>query len=207
MKKNILVALAILGVVASAYSQGTVTFNNLNSAAGLKSPVYGPQTGDATQLLQGNTATGLPVGTQVYTGPLLSGANYTAQIWSAPGNDQPESSLVAATPTTTFRTGNAAGFVTATTVTLANVGKDAAAATLQLRVWDNTTGATWDAATIKGKSALFNVANIGGDLNTPPLLAGLTSFNVGGAGPIIPEPSSFALVGLGAAALLIFRRK
>jgi hypothetical protein len=96
--------------------------------------------------------------------------------------------------------------VTATTVTLANVAGDAAVATVQLRVWDTTSGADWTSATVKGASALFDVNAIGGTLNPAPTLNGLRSFNLTG-GAVIPEPSTFALVGLGAAALLIFRRR
>lgn len=215
MKRNILVGLLTVGFVVSAFSQGTVNFVNVNSAAGLRSPVYGPDPANPSSMLQGNTATGLPAGTTVYAGPLLTGTGYSAQLWAASGADQAEASLVgAANAVTDFRTGSAAGFVTALgTYQLAGVARDAAAATLQMRVWDNTGGVTsYDAAVARGygygKSSLFNVSGIGGDLNPPPLLDGLRSFNITGqGGVIIPEPSSFALAGLGAAALLIFRRR
>lgn len=214
MKKTLLVALLTVGVVASALSQGSVNFVNVNSSAGLRAPIYGPEVGDPAKLLQGNTSGGLPAGTQVYTGPLLTGTGYSAQLWAAPGNDQAEASLVgAANAKTDFRTGTAAGFVNGIGVyTLAGVAKDAPAATLQMRVWDNSGGIdTWDKAVARGsgfgKSALFNVAAIGGDFNVQPLPLGLRSFNINGAGTIVPEPSSFALAGLGAAALLIFRRR
>lgn len=42
---------------------------------------------------------------------------------------------------------------------------------------------------------------------TPAAFAGLASFNVVGAGPVIPEPSTIALALLGGAALLFRRRK
>jgi len=216
MKKTLLVTLLTVGVVASALSQGSVNFNNVNSASGLRAPIYGPEVGNPATLLQGNTSGGLPAGTTVYTGPLLTGTGYSAQLWAAPGNDQAEASLKgAANAVTGFRAaGNTAGFVNAIGVyTLDGVAKDAASATLQMRVWDNAGGIdTWDKAVTRGwgfgKSTLFNVAAIGGDFNVQPLPLGLRSFNISGnPGTIVPEPSSFALAGLGAAALLIFRRR
>lgn len=214
MKRNILVAVLTVGFVVSAFSQGTVVFNNLNSGAGLRAPVYGPDPANVAAALQGNTSAGLPAGTTVYPGALLAGTTYTAQLWAASGVDQPEASLVgAANPTTSFRTGNAAGYVTQITSTLEGVALDAAAATLQLRVWDSAGGVnSWGGALARGwgygRSTTFNVNAIGGALNPPPSLTGLTSFNItGNPGVIVPEPSSFALAGLGAAALLIFRRR
>jgi len=50
----------------------------------------------------------------------------------------------------------------------------------------------------------LNVEAIGGGFNTPPNIP-FTSFNIYFIP--IPEPGSFALLGLGAAALLIFRRR
>ena len=55
-----------------------------------------------------------------------------------------------------------------------------------------------------GKGGAFTVNNIGGSVNTPPNMPG-QSFNL--YIQSIPEPSTFALAGLGAAALLIFRRR
>lgn len=207
MKKLILAACA-LSCAASVFAQGTVFLNNRVTGT-VVARVFGPNTGNPALSQSGNSATvDFPAGTTDWTGyPLLDGANYTAQLWAAPGAGAAEGSLKGATPTTTFRTGNAAGFVNATTVTLTDVPADAAVATVQLRVWDNRTGADWASATSKGASALFDVAAIGGTLNPAPTLNGLRSFNITGGGTVIPEPSTFALVGLGAAALLIFRRR
>jgi hypothetical protein len=213
MKKQIIAALA-LTCAASLFAQGTVDFNNRNVGL-LVTKVYAPQAATPTVAVYGSTSSDTPSGTTVYTGLPLSGAGWVAQLWAANGANQVESSLAAATPSTVFRTGAAAGFVTATTATLTGVPKDAAAATLQLRVYPSTF-ATWAAAETAwaadktgtigiGKSLLFNVSGIGGDLNTPPILAGLTSFSL--AVNIVPEPSTFALLGLGALGMMIFRRK
>lgn len=189
--KKLIIALTATVVAVSAFAQGTVVFNN-RVVGVVVAQVYN---------VDGTTG--------------LEGTGYTAEIWAANGADAPESSLTAATPSTTFRSGAAAGFVTATTATLSGVAKDAAAATLQLRAWDNQGGTltTWAAAeaawlagtAAAGKSALFNVSAIGGDLNSPPNLAGLQSFQL--TMEVIPEPSTFALLGLGALGMLMFRRK
>ena len=213
--KKIIVALMATAVSVSVFAQGTVVFNNRVSGV-VVAPIYGPLNATDTTEIQGNTPGGTPGGAADYSGrPLLAGTGFTAQLFAIQGASQAESSLLPATPTTTFRTGAAAGFLTATTATLAGVAKDAAAATVQLRVWDNQGGTldtwakaedAWKAGTIAaGKSALFNVEAIGGDLNPAANLAGLRSFNI--YYNIVPEPSTFALLGLGALGMMIFRRK
>jgi hypothetical protein len=186
--KKLIIALTATVVAVSVFAQGTVTFNNR-------------VTGVVVAPITGLDSLG------------LGGTGYTAELWAASGADAAEGSLQAAAPQTAFRTGAAVGFVTAVTATLTGVAKDAAAATLQVRVWDNKGGTltTWAAAETAwmageiaaGKSTLFNVTAIGGDLNTPPNLVGLTSFQL----IMVPEPSTFALLGLGALGMLIFRRK
>ena len=64
----------------------------------------------------------------------------------------------------------------------------------------DATGTVWI-----GKSQLLNLEAIGGNLNTPPLMAGMESFSL--VANIIPEPSTFALLGLGALGMFLFRRK
>jgi hypothetical protein len=216
MKKYI-IALVALSAAASVLAQGTVTFNN-RIAGTLITHVYMPEAVNPDVQVTGNAANDTPSAATAYTGALVSGADWTAQLWAAPGNDAAEGSLQAATPTTTFRTGGAAGNVAApaTAATLAGVPKDAAAATIQLRVYPSSY-ADWAAAEAAwmadatqtifiGKSPMFNLAAIGGDFNTPPNLIGLQSFSLV-ANSVIPEPSTFALLGLGALGMMIFRRK
>jgi len=212
MKKLIISALATFAAI-SVVAQGTVVFNN-RIAGQVIAPIYGPLGTNDTVSITGNPPDGFPAGTTDYGGrPRLAGAGYTAQLFAAPGSGQPESSLQPATPTTTFRTGAAAGFVAGVTATLAGVPGDAPVATLQLRVWDNLGGTvtTWAQAEAlwlsgqlaAGKSQLFDVNAIGGIFNVPPNLLGLRSFNI----YYIPEPGTLALLGLGALGLMIFRRK
>jgi len=217
MKKT-LVTMMALTVALGAFAQGTVQFNN--STAGALTKVYMPDglttyAAAAQTIAQktGNTATDSVVGTQTYTGALLAGSGFTCQLWSAPGSGQAEGSLAGQT-TTTFRTGSAAGRLALTTATLANVLPDAAVATLQLRVFPTSYGTcanafaaytSGDPLAWVGKSITFDCTLIGGTVNTPPAMTGLTSFSLGVNAA--PEPTSMALAGLGAASLLLFRRR
>jgi hypothetical protein len=215
MKKLVLTACALTFAV-SVFAQGTVVFNNRVPNA-IVAPIFGPQVGDPAQTLSGNDATGFPAGTAVYTGPKLAGTTFKAELWGGPAGTTDPNSLVAATgySVATFRTGAAAGYWTTSTdaAVIPGVG-EGSVATLQVRVWDTTSGTSYANATIKGSSSLFASAPLGG-VSAPPNLGftaagnyvGLQSFNIAGTGAVIPEPSSFALAGLGAAALLIFRRR
>jgi len=165
----------------------------------------------------GNGANDNPSGPTDWTGyTALTGSGYLAAIMGAAGSGVAESSLqFGATPTTTsFRTGTAAGGFAITTASLGNVPKDSASATLEVFVWDRAaSGITDPAAALAawragstwagGLSGTFTVNNIGGDTFTPPVLTGLQSFNI----YTVPEPATMALAGLGAAAMLIFRRR
>lgn len=213
MKKLLLTACAITFAV-SVFAQGTVIFNNRVGGTVI-THVYGPQAGNPNQSITGNGATDLPVGTTSYTGALLLGANYLSQLLAANGANAAADTLQAAsTAPVSFRTAaTGAGWVNATTATLSGVPADAAVATIRMVAWDNTSGnyttwataqTAWQAGTIAaGMSPLFNLNAIGGQSNPAQNLTGLQSFNI----YFVPEPSTMALAGLGAAALLIFRRR
>jgi hypothetical protein len=79
-----------------------------------------------------------------------------------------------------------------------------ATVTATVRAWDVSTGATFEAAGIKGESAPFQLTVTGSSANPPTpgaALVGLQSFN------LVPEPSTIALAVLGGVALLFRRRK
>ncbi len=172
-----------------ACAQGTVNFANRVSGV-LITHVYGPVPGDFSPSRVGNAASDYPPGTTDWTGfPRLSGSNYLAQLRAAPGANATDSALRwALSPPTSFRTGSGAGVLAPTTAILDGVPKDAAVATLQMFVWDNTSGLYPDAASalgavmrgclLYGFSPKFNLNAIGGDLNAPPNLLGLVSFNI-----------------------------
>lgn len=196
--KKVLLTLAVVAVASSVIAQGTVTFNNRVTGSTI-SHVY---LGGTTQL-SGNAANDFPAGSFDWSGfTAIAGNGYSAALLSGPDL---ASLVLQEGSVTTFRTGAAAGFIAPVTVTLSNVGKDAPQATFQMIAWDNAGGTItrWEDALIRGASAPFTVSAIGGDVNTPPNMIGLQSFNI----YPIPEPSTFALAGLGAAALMIFRRR
>lgn len=184
-----------------ASGQGTVTFyNHVTTAGGPITHVWAPNMGDLTMPMVGLGPTDTPSGTTPFStangwsliGTALNGqygaATTRSQLLAAPGADQPESNLLPAAPTATFRSGAASGFVASSVATLSNVPKDAPVATIQMVAWDNTSGQyptwteaypAWDAGLIAaGKSAPFNVYKIGGDTNQTPALVGLQSFNL-----------------------------
>lgn len=219
MKKLILVALTATAAV-SVFAQGTVSFNN-RSAGAVITHIYAPLAPGSSVHQIGNGSNDTAAGATDWSGYALVGVNLNgqyggsstfAQLLGANGANQPEASLLPSGPTTTFRTGVGAGFVAPTTTTFNNIPANAPVATIEMVAWDNSSGlySTWTQASVAwlngviaaGKSGPINVANIGGT-GGAPTLDGLQSFNL----YFIPEPSTFALAGLGAAAMLIFRRR
>jgi len=151
-------------------------------------------------------------------------ANTFAQLIGANGTTGvAESSLVPLGLTSTFKSGTALGGINVIADTLTGspaIPKDSAGATFEIVAWDNSTGLyptwtqafdAWTKGTIAaGHSGMFITTSIGGDLNPQVNITndkgtsgGMNSFNL----YFIPEPSTFALAGLGAAAMLIFRRR
>jgi hypothetical protein len=210
--------------VREANAQGMIVFNNF-VAGKIQTHVYGPLAASPNISQIGNAATGdLPVGATSWAGYSMIGAvgnPYTgpgtlAELLAAPGLNQPEASLQSAYSggVTSFRSGIGAGMIFSRTPTFNNIPPEYPGATVEMLVWDNRSGQypNWAAAEsawlsgaiAAGSSGLLNVtATIGGPFATPPYLFGLRSFNL----YFIPEPSLIALAGLGAAALMNFRRR
>jgi len=202
MKKTIL-TLAVIGAVSSVFAQGTLNFSTRVSGTVI-GHVYGTAVGETSQK-SGNTATETPVGTQTYAGVLLAGSGFSAQLFGGTLGTL-EANLVSVSAISTFRTGTTLGGTPSTqTLNIAAV-PPGGSGTFQVRAWDNVGGTitSWDLATIRGKSDLFTVGPLGdGGLALPADMANFRSFNI----YAVPEPATFALAGLGAAALLIFRRR
>ena len=225
--------LAWLLGLEDAFAQGTINFSDFVSGV-VFSHVYGPQTNDPSIALVGNIPTPYspstpfgdwPTGTAIYNGSLLGGSAtgptnqldftngflYTAQLWAAPGDNNPENLLQPVLQyTTTLRTGpgtNSAGFIVPLSFTETNPDPGiplaaSGSATCQLRVWYNAGGAiaNWSMAqseaVLSGASPLFNVDHLPSGTNfaleLPANLAGLQSFNLHlPSGTILPPTLDF----------------
>ena len=166
-------------VVNTASGQGTIDFKNLNTA-GINAPVY-ESDGVAK----------------------LSGPQFMAELLAGPN----EGNLVSIA-ITGFLTGNYAGYFNGGTQTL-GFAPGGATVSVQVDVWNTTSGATFSEARSSGlpdwswSSPVFSVVTgrPGGVNPSPP--APLTGL---GNSPVylnsVPEPSTLALGGLGAALTL-----
>lgn len=183
--KRILAGIACLTLCVGAFAQGTVNFNN--NVPGAPAPVFD---------VDGTTR--------------LEGTDYLAQLFAGPDPD----SLSAWGAALSFRTGLGAGFFNPSSSpegASRSIGTVAPGSTanIEVRVWQTVGGThtSYDSAfaggALTGRSAVFTVVT-GGAGDPPSLpanLVGLTSFS------LVPEPSTYALLALGAAALFIRRRK
>lgn len=175
--KKVIIALATLIATVASYGQGTVQFNNRLTASGI----------DA-KILSGGVG--------------ISDAAFKAQLYAGPEGSA-LSALKAVPGTTSFRTGAGAGYISPIDVSIPGIAAGAKA-TIVVRAYN---GATYETSTSFGTSNPITIT-LGG-AGSPPgpgaELVGLTGFSVAGA--VIPEPSTIALGALGAAALLLRRRK
>ncbi len=231
MKPIIVTAICLaMASVTNAFAQGQVIFNN---RAGGIAHVYAPLgPGDTTRIV-GQASNDNPPGSIDYGGRVPIGASGSsgqygaattfAQLLGAPGSSAPEATLLPALGgASTFRTGAAAGNLAMSVATFNNIAPDAPVGTFEMVAWDNLTGLypTWANASVAwengliaaGKSPLFTLNNIGGNIYPPQTLFnnsnggppnGVVSFNL----YFIPEPATAALAGLGVTMFLIFRRR
>jgi hypothetical protein len=201
--KKYLGILAVTAMAASAFAQGTVSFVNgasslVRAGADLASAQPIPVNGGFVQLLWA------PSGTAMTAWDSGNPVSLTAFLAANPGWNAIPESIKAIGPI-------AAGRFNAGAITVPTA---APGAPIQAAVaaWEGNF-ATFDAAQAAGAaigvSSSFAVAT-GNPTTTPPGTAG----SITGAGQFggvtalaVPEPSSLALAGLGAAALLIFRRR
>jgi len=186
---------------ALAFGQGTVWFDNASTT--LSSPP------DRLIRFESASTVGNVFGT---AGAAAVGTNFFVNLYYKAGTVTDDSLLTLATKTTQSKlraststavgTWSGPGFAT-----LDGVPYGAGTVSLQVRVWDITKAADFASQTTgsKGKSAIFAYAMPGS--SSDPVAAfnmtGFSGFNIAN----VPEPSTFALAGLGAAAMLIFRRR
>jgi hypothetical protein len=199
--KKILCTLAVVSLASSLYAQGLVSFaNNNSSLVKLQGGASAPTASTFAMLVWAPTGTATPVAWD-------GSKNLTDWLTANPGWSAFADSKIALGPVVgRFNKGG----ITVPTAT--------AGATIDAMVaaWGGGK-ATFDEAYAAGEqvgvSSKFTVAT-GNPTTTPP---GTATAITGGAAPfagltlapasVIPEPSTFALAGLGAAALLIFRRR
>jgi hypothetical protein len=144
-----------------------------------------------------NAAAGVnaPITVGAANGPRATGPTYTVDLWWGAAGTTDSTTLTELNQPATFNSGAQSGYFTGGARTITGVA-GGTAIVVQVRAWDTT------APTLVGASGLFNVT-LATAPATPANLVGLNSFFI----PVVPEPSSFALAGLGAAALVIFRRR
>jgi hypothetical protein len=199
MKKTLVTIAAAVAVVASSYAQGTVTFANLASSLVTR---------------QTSALNSTPISMQV-------GGGHVELLWAPSGTTdlglfQPALTLATANTTangiTDFHTAPGRFSGGAATVNTAVAGGGVA---LYLRGWTGNSATYAEAQALFiggteaiGQTPIWTLASTGNPTLIPPGApaalgspALLLSYN------IIPEPSSMVLAGLGAASLLMFRRK
>lgn len=182
MKKLITVLSVSTLAAVAAYAQGTVVF--ANAGVGLNAPDF---------LDYGGTIK-------------VSGAGYWAALLAGPAANS--LSQIATTP---YLSGGQAGYFMGGTQAIPSVAGGSPAYIL-IEAWNANflNFAQARASGLPGSWAWSNngapftvtTGNVGSPPTPPAALTGLTSFSFG-----IPEPSTLALVGLGAAVVLVFRRR
>jgi hypothetical protein len=210
MKKLVLIAaLSLTG--AAAFGQGQFTFNNQAVATGT-----GPAPIFFDSVASGVKVSGTQARTALIAGPAASATPYTLQqagTGMMMGNFPGSSTLTWVTFRTGTSTSSGAGFVSvgATAVReFSNVGFGVSAI-VQVVAWTgNYTdwAAAWTAAqvdpTVKiGMSSPLTLSGGNPPTTSPTALAGLTSFAL----TPVPEPATAAIIGMGLASLLVFRRR
>jgi len=196
MKKQILTGIIALGTAVGAFAQGTVSFDNSNQSAS-------PTPGDTHN------------GSIYVNGALL---NQDINLALMGGNSSSNMSQIVAL---TFAAGTAqtdwsfngtpGGFADPSGLTYAVPGVAlSGTAFLEVEAWlgpDATYALAASHGFAVGISPIYQSGTGGGGVPVPALPVSIgdamPSFNA----TVSPEPTTFALCGLGAASLLLFRRK
>jgi hypothetical protein len=230
--KKLILATIVTSFGICVHAQMKVNMQN-RVAGTLITHIYAPNPANPYFSQMGNGTNDLPAGSTSWTGFTTIGASgvngqygaatTVAQLLGAPGYNASESALLPGSLTTTFRTGAAGGNFALTggnEVIFNNIPNGMTLGTIEMVAWDNSSGLypTWTQASpawlagliAAGKSETWNQDGLTPITMPPPYMINSTdptqhaqSFNL----YFIPEPTTLALAGLGAAALLVFRRR
>ena len=200
MKKLLLTIAAVTAVASLGYSQGRVAFQNQSTFAPSDAITISAQNMGA---IGGNAGWG------------IGGDKYAVQLRWVSGTVVDQGTFDSLSPVqsgvfsgavflaNTSDLSNFSGFFDAGIVALGTV---AGTYTFQAYAWYNQGFATYETAlgggANAGKSALFTMP-----VTASPTPVNTTVFPGFTVGTPIPEPGTLALAGLGAASLLLFRRK
>jgi hypothetical protein len=216
LKLKFLLGFAIALSVESAFCQGAFEFTNGGGNGSARAPIYGPDPDNPYLQTWGNAPDATPPGTQSYSGPRLTGTNYSVQAWYSlvPATDDFQL-IGAARPVSDAPTSFAAGFpgFFAGYGTIPDAIPTPSSnypfmVYLQVRTWDNAGGQlgswadAWNAAQAGsgravGWSKVFVQPLGDGSAKPDPGMFNFESFNV----YVVPEPGTVSLVVLGGAAL------
>ena len=188
MKKALVATIIGIAATASVIAQGRIALDTYNAAPSYPAITYGPGAGGSGTVDSGFTA-------GIYF-------SLTAATFSDPSGT--------AIPGGTFVLGTGLN----STTPLVTGGLFAATGDFTVPGWTSGSvyvvavaynGANYAASTVRGHSAVFTLTPA---INTDaaPKFGAMTPFQVLSVAPV-PEPSTFALAGLGLASLLIFRRR
>lgn len=162
---------------------------------------------------------GVPDNRQIYiddylTGPKASGNDYQIAVYWGPAGTADENALVQVGASTGFLTGPGAGQFNGGARTIFGLSEDGGVAAFQARAWDASTGhTTWEQAAADpagrvGKGPVFDMktkdpSDFGEALPRLGYAIGWQGFAI----TPVPEPSTWALAGLGIIGLLIFSHR
>lgn len=133
----------------------------------------------------------------------LSGTGYRVALY-ADDAGTPEGALAYMGETTFSTNTSAAGYFAGGTIVINNLNAPGGNASVQVRAWEGGPGSTWESAVKRGQSNVFTVdTKEQGTTEFLPDLVGMQGFSLA----LVPEPSTIGLSLVGAAGLLLFRRR
>ena len=203
--KSLILGVAVMGLAASSFAQGTISFANATTSListnnGTTSGVARTTTGTVVELFY-------QVGSSTAPAPLTSAAlTGTLRGWEPVYTDQTATTVAGAKSISGLSAGKVIGGGVSTGTDVAPAGN----VWLEVVAWTGgTVGQAVSSANSGAAGFLFGVSNVfsqgtGDGLSIPAVqITGMNAFSL----VPIPEPTTIAVAGLGAASLLLFRRR